>query len=92
MSNIANIQAPIYEAFGHVELLPWVAVGFSALMAATLPLWRSLIGVFPLKSLFVFAYVLTLLGAVVAGAAPNIKAVIVGRALTGVGAAGWMLM
>ncbi len=34
VSNIANIQTPIYQAFGQTQLLPWVAAGYTVMNAA----------------------------------------------------------
>ncbi|RFU81915.1 major facilitator superfamily transporter [Trichoderma arundinaceum] len=88
VSNIANVQTSVYEAFGHVELLPWVAVGYSTLSAATAPLWRKIAAIYPLKILFLVAEFLMALGSILAGVAPNMNTVIIGRVITGFGSAG----
>ncbi|PTB66101.1 hypothetical protein BBK36DRAFT_1168730 [Trichoderma citrinoviride] len=92
VSNVANVQTSIYEAFGNVELLPWVAVGYSTLSAATTPLWRKMTLVFPLKVVvFLVAEALMLIGLILAGTASNIDIVIIGRVITGFGSAGGVL-
>jgi len=85
VSNVANIQAPIYEAFGHIELLPWVALTYSMACMALTPLIRRLIEIFDMRVLIVIFYVIFLVSCAVSGSATNIHAVIVGRALTGLG-------
>ncbi len=65
-----------------------MAVGYSSLSAAVVLLLRKLSGYMPLKTLFLVYQGLVFLGAVVAGAAPNMTAVIVGRAINGIGCGG----
>lgn len=88
VSNIANIQSPIYHAFGHVELLPWIAVGYSAFCCALMPQYTRLANVFGLKPLFASAQAFAFLGCVLSGAAVNTDMLIIGRALNGIGCAG----
>ncbi|KAL7800678.1 major facilitator superfamily domain-containing protein [Trichoderma afarasin] len=88
VSNVANVQTSVYEAFGHVELLPWVAVGYSTLSAATAPSWRKITAIYPLKIVFFISKFLMLIGSILAGAATNINMVIIGRVITGFGSAG----
>lgn len=90
VSNIANIQAPIYHAFGHVELLPWIAVGFSAFCCAVMPMFTRLANVFGLKPLFATSQAICFWGCVLSGASVNTDMLIIGRALTGIGCAGIM--
>ncbi|KAK8102674.1 hypothetical protein PG984_015820 [Apiospora sp. TS-2023a] len=88
VSNVANVQVPIYEAFGHIELLPWISLAFSLVNVASIPLFRKLIGFMELKIVSFIAVVILLVGSALCGAAPNINVVIVGRAFIGIGAAG----
>ncbi|KKP01719.1 major facilitator superfamily transporter [Trichoderma harzianum] len=88
VSNVANVQTSVYEAFGHVELLPWVTVGYSTLSAATAPSWRKITAIYPLKIVFFISEFLMLIGSILAGAATNINMVIIGRVITGFGSAG----
>ncbi|KAK3319875.1 major facilitator superfamily domain-containing protein [Cercophora scortea] len=88
VSNLANIQAPVYQAFGHIELLPWVSVAYALANAATIPFFRKIAGFCPLRPLACFALLAFIVGAAICGAAPTIIVLIVGRALNGVGAAG----
>uniref|UniRef100_A0A8H7K8K2 Major facilitator superfamily (MFS) profile domain-containing protein n=1 Tax=Bionectria ochroleuca TaxID=29856 RepID=A0A8H7K8K2_BIOOC len=43
MSNVANIQASVYEAFGHIELLPWVALSYTMGAVAVTPMVRRVV-------------------------------------------------
>jgi hypothetical protein len=88
VSNIANIQPPIYDAFGRVELLPWVGATFSGLAASVILLCSRLSGFLPLKPLLGVWQLLLFVGSAVGGSSTSMNAVIVGRALSGVGAGG----
>ncbi|KAI1845161.1 hypothetical protein JX266_008708 [Neoarthrinium moseri] len=84
-SNVANIQVPIYQAFGHIELLPWVSLTYALSSVAVIPLVRKVIGLCNLKILALVSCVLASAGSALAGAAPNLECVIVGRVLMAVG-------
>ncbi|KAK8024235.1 hypothetical protein PG993_012301 [Apiospora rasikravindrae] len=88
VSNVANVQVPIYEAFGHIELLPWISLAFSLVNVASIPLFRKLTGFMELKIVSFIAIFILMVGSALCGAAPNINVVIVGRAFIGIGAAG----
>jgi MFS family permease len=87
-SNSANIQIPVYESFGHVELLPWVIASFSLANGASAPLVRRLMEVMNPKWFLVTFWLISAGGGAAAGAASNIQTVIVGRVLVGVGISG----
>ena len=88
MSNVANIQVPVYEAFGHIELLPWIPLAYSCVNVASVPLFRRLTGFMDFKVVNMMAILLVIVGSAMCGAASNINMVIAGRALIGIGAAG----
>jgi MFS family permease len=88
VSNIANIQPPIYDAFGHVELLPWVGAAFSGVAAAVVLVISRLSAFLPLKILLLVWQLFLFVGSVIGGSASSINSVIVGRALSGAGAGG----
>ncbi|KAJ9144540.1 Major facilitator superfamily transporter [Pleurostoma richardsiae] len=88
VSNIANIQASIYEDFGHVELLPWVAVGYTAVNVAAVPLVRRLLVVGSIRWQIASYCVLMAVGAAVSGSAKSMSTIIAGRVITGLGGAG----
>ncbi|KXJ93653.1 major facilitator superfamily domain-containing protein [Microdochium bolleyi] len=87
VSNVANTQVAIYKAFGRVELLPWVSLAYSLVNAACIPLFRQLTHIFELKTMTILAVVLVMASAALTGAAPSMEAIIVGRAMLGVGGA-----
>jgi MFS family permease len=87
----ADVQAQVYETLGHIENLPWIGLGFPMASVATiLPLGRAYalfdIKILLLSSIFVFE-----VGSAVCGAAPTSDALIIGRAIAGIGGAGMYL-
>ncbi|KAI6267724.1 hypothetical protein MCOR27_008702 [Pyricularia oryzae] len=87
ISNVANIQASVYYTFGHVELFTWVAIGYIAFNVCMMPLCRRLSAFGNLKMQFYIYILIFAAGAAIAGAAPNINCVIIGKAITGIGGA-----
>ncbi|GKT44474.1 efflux pump DEP3 [Colletotrichum spaethianum] len=88
VSNIANIQPPIYEAFGNVHLLPWVATGYTASQVCLVPLVRKLAVLGSVKWQIVVYTTIFMVGAAVSGSATGINSVIIGRVVAGIGGAG----
>ncbi|KAI0540664.1 major facilitator superfamily domain-containing protein [Xylaria digitata] len=86
LSNVANIQAPIYQAFGDIHLLPWVALSYSLCNVVTTPLARKLFKFYDIKVLTLSGLVLVVAGTALAGAASNFQLVIIGRAIMAFGA------
>lgn len=86
-SNVANIQVPIYQTFGHIEILPWITLTFSLTSVAVIPVIRKLTSFLNLKHVGLVSCLLVCSGSAIAGAAPNIQSVIVGRAFLGVSSA-----
>ncbi|TLS20901.1 uncharacterized protein PpBr36_10776 [Pyricularia pennisetigena] len=82
---VATIQPTIVLTFGHVDLVPWLAAAFALASAATVLPWSKAYGTFSAKILFVSGTVLSMAASALCGAAPDINAFIVGRALAGVG-------
>ncbi|TLD11858.1 hypothetical protein PspLS_11301 [Pyricularia sp. CBS 133598] len=88
VSNVANIQAPIVADFGRVELLTWVAIGYTAVNACVVPLCRRLYMFGDARWHFYVYAVIWMIGAAVAGAATSMDLVVLGRAIIGIGGAG----
>ncbi|KAI1177188.1 major facilitator superfamily domain-containing protein [Nemania sp. FL0916] len=86
VSNIANIQAPIYEAFTDVRLLPWLALSYSVCNVVATPLARKLYKFYDIKVLTLSGLVLLIAGNTLAAAAPSFLLLIVGRAIMAFGA------
>ncbi|KAF3000501.1 hypothetical protein E8E14_005441 [Neopestalotiopsis sp. 37M] len=86
-SNVANVQVSVYRAFGHIELLPWLSLSYSLIGVAVIPLVRKLTLFCDLKWMGLLSCLLTCAASALAGAAPNIESVIVGRVLMAIGSA-----
>ena len=87
MSNVANIQPALYEAFGNITLLPWISLSFSLAVFAVLSFSRKILYCVDMKWIYIASLVIFMAGAAVAGAAPNLPTVIVGRIIMGIGGA-----
>ncbi|KAH8890703.1 putative efflux pump antibiotic resistance protein [Thozetella sp. PMI_491] len=83
---VADIQPSILDAFGNIDKLPWIGLGFQAGAMTVLPAGQAY-GTFSVKTLFLASVILFEVGSAVCGGAPNMNAMIVGRVLTGVGGA-----
>ncbi|KAI0407611.1 major facilitator superfamily domain-containing protein [Xylaria palmicola] len=86
VSNIANIQAPVYEAFGDIHLLPWLALSYSVCNVVVTPLARKLFKFYDIKVLTISGLVLLVAGNAVAGSASRLLILIIGRAVMAFGA------
>jgi MFS family permease len=84
----ADVQGPVLEEFGHVELLSWIGSGFPLGSVAVILLAGALYGNFNMKWLFIAGVVAFEVGSVICGAAPDMNALIVGRVLAGAGGTG----
>jgi predicted MFS family arabinose efflux permease len=85
---VADIQPVIVTHFDSVGKLTWLSVAFLIGAAATNLIWGKIFGQFNAKWTYIFCVFLFELGSAVCGAAPNMDALIVGRAICGVGGAG----
>ncbi|KAK2022697.1 hypothetical protein LX32DRAFT_629449 [Colletotrichum zoysiae] len=85
---VATIQPAIVETYGRVDLVPWLAAAFALTSAATTLPWSKAYGTFSAKKLFIGGTALFMGASALCGAAPNIDAFIVGRALAGMGGTG----
>jgi MFS family permease len=85
---VADIQPAIVEDFQSVDQIAWLAAGFF-LSASTLTLpFGQLYQVFNAKWLYISSVVIFEVGSALCGGAPNMAALIVGRAIAGIGAIG----
>lgn len=88
LSNVANIQATLYEAFGHIELLPFCSLSYAVAQGSANPLVRKMTNFMDLRILIVLGSIIFAVGAAICGAAPTMNAFIVGRVVKGVAGAG----
>ncbi|KAH7150421.1 major facilitator superfamily domain-containing protein [Dactylonectria estremocensis] len=85
ISNVANIQPRLYEAFGRIELLPWIGLSYSLANFCVVTLARKLAFVFDMRTIFLANLVIFMAGSAIAGAAQSMTMIIVGRIVMGVG-------
>ena len=84
---VADIQPSVLNDLGRVELLPWLGTGFALGSMAVLP-WGKIYGVFNIKWIYLLNIILFEAGSAICGAAPTMEALIIGRAIAGVGGSG----
>ena len=87
-SIVAEIQPAILSSLGGVEKLGWLGVAFVLGTLATILLWGKIMGVFSVKWSYIVSIIIFDVGSAICGAAPTMDAMIIGRALAGVGGAG----
>ncbi|KUJ11345.1 MFS general substrate transporter [Mollisia scopiformis] len=85
---VADVQPTIVTHFDAVSKLSWLSVAFLIGAAATNLVWGKVFGQFNAKWTYILCVTLFEVGSAVCGAAPTINALIVGRAICGVGGAG----
>src|SRR6266536_3673090 len=85
---VADIQPVIVLHFNEVAKISWLSVAFLIGAAATNLVWGKVFGQFNAKWTYIFCVFLFELGSAVCGAAPSMDALIVGRAICGVGGSG----
>ncbi|KAL8927227.1 MAG: hypothetical protein Q9208_002403 [Pyrenodesmia sp. 3 TL-2023] len=88
---VADVQPAIVERFGSIEKLPWLSVAFLVAAAATNLVWGKIYAQFDAKYLYLLCLFLFEVGSAICGAAPTMDALIIGRAICGVGGAGMYL-
>lgn len=88
---VADIQPQIVLQFDAVDKLAWLSVSFIMAAVSTNLLFGQLYSQFWPKWLYIGSVLVFELGSAVCGAAPNITALIVGRALCGLGGSGMYL-
>ncbi|KAF1963165.1 efflux pump antibiotic resistance protein [Byssothecium circinans] len=85
---VADIQANIIYDFGNIQKLPWISVAFALGAVSTNLFWGQLYCYFDNRLLFIAGVVIFEVGSAVCGAAPTLDALIVGRAICGIGGMG----
>ncbi|KAL2857271.1 major facilitator superfamily domain-containing protein [Aspergillus pseudoustus] len=86
-SNVANIQPHLYEAFGNIELLPWISLSYTLSVFAVLSLSRKVIYCFDLRWINIVFLAIFISGAAIGGSASSMSVVVVGRIIMGIGGA-----
>ncbi|TEY39868.1 hypothetical protein BOTCAL_0449g00050 [Botryotinia calthae] len=85
---VADIQTAIFEEFDEVGKLTWVSVAFMLGAAGTNLMWGKAYGTFDAKHVYIFTTLIFEVGSAICGGAPNMNALIVGRAICGLGGIG----
>ncbi|KAJ5797625.1 Phomenoic acid biosynthesis cluster MFS-type transporter [Penicillium pulvis] len=85
---VANIQAAILMEFDDAEQISWLSVGFTLCSCALCLPWSKAYATYNIKWLYISCVVIFMAGSALCGAAPNMNAMIVGRAIAGAGGSG----
>ncbi|KAF7128710.1 hypothetical protein CNMCM5793_003561 [Aspergillus hiratsukae] len=85
---VANVQPVIVSHFKSVEKLPWISVAFLIGAAGTNLIWGKVFGQFNAKWTYILSVFVFEVGSALCGAAPNMNALIIGRAICGVSGSG----
>ncbi|KAL8752878.1 MAG: hypothetical protein Q9199_005439 [Rusavskia elegans] len=85
---VADVQPAIFQRFDEIDTLAWLGIAFALGSAATILPWCKAYGVFNIKRLYIFHVLLFEIGSAMCGGANTMNALIVGRAIAGVGGCG----
>ena len=85
---VANIQPAIVNHFEDVSKLAWLSVSFLIAAASTNLIWGKIYGQFEAKWMYIFCIFVFEVGSAVCGSAPSMNALIIGRAICGLGGSG----
>jgi MFS family permease len=88
---VADIQGAVVETYDEVEKLSWLGSGFPLGGVATILTLGKAYGTFNNKYMYLGTITIFEAGSAICGAAPTMDALIVGRVIAGVGAAGMYL-
>ncbi|KAI1821330.1 major facilitator superfamily-domain-containing protein [Xylaria intraflava] len=84
----ATIQPAVVRTFNSLDKLAWLGVAFLASSWSTAFFWGDIYARFSSKWTFCSGFIVFAIGCAVAGSAPTMNALIVGRAICGVGGSG----
>jgi MFS family permease len=85
---VADIQPAIITDFGEINKLPWLTSAFLIAAASLNLVWGKVFTVFEAKWTYIICVIIFEIGSAVCGAAPNMNALIIGRAICGIGGSG----
>ncbi|KAI0842127.1 efflux pump antibiotic resistance protein [Hypoxylon sp. FL0890] len=85
---LATAIPKITDEFHRLDHISWYGSAFFLTLGGFQSAWGRLYKYFPLKTSFICAILVFELGSLISGVAPNSTALIIGRAISGVGAAG----
>ncbi|PYH91185.1 putative MFS drug efflux transporter [Aspergillus ellipticus CBS 707.79] len=85
---VANIQPAIVETFQEAQKMSWLSVAFPLCSSALVLPWSKAYATYNAKWLYIGCVILFMAGSALCGGAPNMNAMIVGRAIAGAGGSG----
>ncbi|KAI1405015.1 putative MFS drug efflux transporter [Hypoxylon fuscum] len=85
---VANIQPAIIGQFQQAEKVSWLSVAFPLCSSALVLPWSKFYATYNAKWLYIGCVTLFMAGSALCGAAPNMDAEIIGRAIAGAGGSG----
>ncbi|KAK0114836.1 hypothetical protein ONS96_013319 [Cadophora gregata f. sp. sojae] len=85
---VADVGPHIITTLGGLEKMPWLGTAFTWAAMATILIWSKLYCLFDAKYLYLIGSIIFEVGSALCGGAPNINAMIAGRAIAGLGASG----
>ncbi|KAJ5456704.1 Major facilitator superfamily domaingeneral substrate transporter [Penicillium desertorum] len=85
---VANIQPAIVAQYNEAGRISWLSVGFTLCSSATVLPWSKVYATYNAKWLYIGCVVLFMAGSALCGGAPNMNAMIIGRAMAGAGGSG----
>jgi MFS family permease len=85
---VADVQPAIVEEFQAVDKIAWLASAFFLSGTALMLPFGQFFQIFNAKWFYIISVVVFEVGSAICGAAPNMNALIVGRAIAGIGATG----
>ena len=85
---VSTAQRAIGADLGGLRQLSWIFTGYLLAQAASTPLWGKGSDIFGRRRLFQLSIVVFMVGSVIAGFAPSMLVLIIGRVVQGVGAGG----
>jgi len=83
---VADVQPAIVEDFQSVDKLAWLAAAFFLSATAVMLPFGQFFQIFNAKWFYIFGILIFEVGSALCGAAPNMNALIIGRAIAGIGA------
>lgn len=85
---VSTAQRAIGADLGGLRQLSWIFTGYLLAQAASTPLWGKSSDIFGRRRLFQLSIIVFMVGSVIAGFAPTMLVLIIGRVVQGVGAGG----
>ncbi|KAJ6184590.1 Major facilitator superfamily domain general substrate transporter [Penicillium mononematosum] len=85
---VANIQPAIVAQYNEAGRISWLSVGFTLCSSATVLPWSKVYATYNAKWLYIGCVILFMAGSALCGGAPNMNAMIIGRAMAGAGGSG----